>query len=274
MPSSRRAVRATDTYRRQAQALRARAEHLTKANWALVRGANLDTSHAAYVAVTAPALTTLQRAGARLASGYLAAYVAVELGTHPQPRGHSARASSVGQSRAGKPLADALGSSLFIVKKQIKDGQDIDVALDTGLARAVMNAGEDAIFAARDTLSEGIRQDDRVIGWRRVSSGGCGACDAAATGAIQEDDQVLEVHPACACDKEPVVAGAPDTVQRPTGEEMFHAMSTTAQDAMLGVEKAQLVRGGDVPFHALLDRSPMTAMPDMLTEAPLAALLH
>lgn len=232
---------------------------------------DLDGSHARFRAAVVPAITEMQRANARLAAGYLAGFITVETGKRTAPTGTSA-ATVVGVSQAGKPLADALVSSLIATKVAIKNGHDLEAAMTIGRDIAIRSTGEDVINAARATIASGIRQDSRIVGWRRVTGGGCGACLASASGAIFPDDADMEIHPSCQCSAEPVVRDVPDDVQRPTGEAMFRALAVEQQDQLLGPDKAQIVRDGSVPFHALVDRSPMTAIPDQITETPLAAL--
>jgi hypothetical protein len=269
MPAHERSLQITDRYRERLSALRAQAVTLTKDGWRTLDPAELDRAHAAWVQRTAVLLTELQRGGIRLSLAYLTAYLRSETGRITTPPLPTVQA---GVARSGVSLEEALVPSLFTVKKAIGEGQAISAALALGLDRASRLATDETAAAARDTLAEGIREDGRIIGWRRVSGGGCGACDAAATGAIQADDETLEVHPFCSCSKEPVVAGVPDAVQRPTGEEMFHAKTEAQQDAMLGKDKADLIRSGDIDFHDLIQHDPMVAVPDGITEAPLQAL--
>lgn len=272
MPATEQAVRATDTYRALTFALRDRADHVTRSQWSLLDPADLDGTFATWLGLVAPALTELQRAGARLSAGYLTAFVAAELRARPTPGGSSVASPYVGVSQAGKPLPDALRAGVITTKQAIGDGREASVALALGLQRVARNASEDVMHTVRATLDDAITSDERVAGWRRVTSGGCGACLAAATGAIQHTAEVLRVHPHCHCSKEPVVAHVEEAIHRPTGGEIFRAMPAEQQDQLLGPEKAHLVRSGDVPLHALVEHEPMAALPDQITEAPLAAL--
>jgi hypothetical protein len=128
------------------------------------------------------------------------------------------------------------------------------------------------VHAARAATSDGIRADERLIGWRRVTSGGCGACLAAATGAIHADRTALPVHDHCRCTTEPVVRDVPDTVTRPTGADMVAGMTTAQQDAALGTETAALLRAGQITLPDLIATSPMVAIADQITQAPIKAL--
>lgn len=272
MPANDRALQVTDAYRARLGLLRSRGHAVALQNWGLVNGADLAATHGAWVQRTVPALTELQRAGARLSAAYLAGYLTVSLGQTVAPEGTSAAAEGIGQSRTGKALAEALITGVYTIKKAIGDGTPVDEAIRLERDRAIRNAGEDILFPARLTLDSGITASEHIVGWRRVTGGGCGACLAAATGAIQHESTVLPVHDNCQCSKEPVLAN--DTVRRPTGHQMFEALTTAAQDQLLGPDKAHLVREGAVSLHALLGHSPMEAIPDQITERPLKALTH
>lgn len=271
MPANERALRATNVYREHIATLRAHAEGVTRRTWRLV-GPDLDATYPAFADRTAAALRQMQITGARLSHGYLASYIAVSLGQHPTVSGASANDPRVGTSRAGKPLADALTAPLITVKTAIGSGHDFPEALAMGVHQAARNASEDIAFVARGALFDGIRDRQEIVGWRRVTNGGCGACLALADGTILADDSDIEVHDNCQCSAEPVVRDVPDDIQRPTGRDMFEALTVEQQDHLLGPDKAKLIRDGDAPFHALVARSPMDAIPDQITEAPLEAL--
>lgn len=271
MAARARSLRVTDAYRHRQALLREHGQRTARLGWQQVELEDLDASHERFVAQTAPALVVLQRTGARLSAGYLAAFLTSELDRAVIPHA-PAEADYAGRARDGRPLHEALVPSLYTVKRAIGEGKAPAAALSEGLNRAVRVAGEEAVFAARGTLADAIHADERIIGWRRVTGGGCGACIAAATGAIQADDDVLEVHDHCQCTKEPVIADAPDRATRPSGPELFEAMSAERQDALLGTEKAELLRTGAIDFNDLIQRDPMAAIPDQITERPLEAL--
>jgi hypothetical protein len=276
MPAHARSLQITDTYRHHLQNLRQQAQAVARQQWRNLDPDNLDRSHAAWVQQVVPTVTALQRAGNRLSYAYLTAYLSSELGRRATATPINL-AQGVGTARTGKALAEALVPSLFTTKAAIGEGKDVQTALGYGLDRATRVVGEEAIAPARSTLTGVMQADGRIIGWRRVTGGGCGACIAAATGAIQADDEVLEVHDHCQCSKEPVVADVPDHVERPTGAQIFEGMAAKAQDELLGPEKAALIRSGDVPLHALIHRDPMAVIPDGISEAPLEhlqALVH
>lgn len=269
MPASARSILVTDEYRKRLRVLRQHATAAARAAWVL-DPADLDRTHAAWLARTAPLLTELQRSGARLSVGYLAAFMQSETGRRIPPL--VVAGDHAGRARDGRPLTEALAPSLYTVKAAIGDGRPPDQAIKLGLDRALSVVGEESIAPARATVADGIHQEPGIIGWRRVTGGGCGACLAAATGAIQADDETLEVHPSCSCSKEPVLGDVPDTVRRDSGHDIFRALSSSEQDALLGHEKATLVRDGHVPFDRLIQRERFAVLPDGLTERPLQDL--
>lgn len=271
MPASERSVEVTDAYRDAILALYDRAGRLALTNWARISLRDLDGTYAAFAAATVGQTKVLQRTGVALSAAYLGAYVASEHG-NARVTPSNLPLDAVGLAAHGAPLAKAIVSPLIGAKGAIRAGTPPNVALAKGRERAVRLAQSATLAAPRQALHEGIRADDRIIGWRRVTAGGCGACLAAATGAIHKDREVLTVHSHCRCTAEPVVRDADDRVQRPTGFQMFNALSHAQQDELLGQEKAQLVRSGTVPFERLISTDRMTEGPDQLVEAPLKAL--
>jgi hypothetical protein len=269
MPAAERSIRLTDAYRTRVALLQQRASEQAAGRWGSVTAGDLDGTHAAWLAGVVPTLEVFQRTGRTLTVAYLAAYIASELNRAPAPP--PAPRATVGVTDDGRPLATALVTSLIAVKAALKDGQDPQAALDAGKARATRMAAAAAIFTPRSELDEQIATHDQIVGWRRVTFGGCGACLAAATGAIQHEREILKVHDHCRCTKEPVVGDVQDTVARPTGPEIFAAMSRQEQDQALGPAAAQAIREGRVAWPELIGTSPMVERPDMLTQAPLRA---
>lgn len=267
MPGSRAALRATDDYRRRLRIVQQRAVSLARGGWRFDID-NLDRDHAQWVERTAAAARELQAAGVALSTAYLSAYLTLERG---EATSVDAPSAMVGVARDGRPLAEALAPSLFTIKQAIGEGRPVAEAFRTGLNRAVRVVGEEAIAPARAALDDSIREDDRIVGWRRVTAGGCLACIAAATGAVQADDETLEVHDHCQCTKEPVVGGVRELVQRRTGPELFNSLPEAEQDARYG-KKAELLRDGEIGFQDLIKRDHMAVIPDVITEAPLEAL--
>lgn len=271
MAGHQQSLRITNAYRRHLVTLGGLAEKATREAWAAVDMADIDTSHPVYVHQAAAAATALQHTGVRLSAGYVGAFLRSELRRPASPPAIDLTAHA-GRSRvAGKTLAQSLDTTAITMKVAIAEGANEQTASDRGLSVATRLAAAEVLFAARGALGDAIQQDDRIVGWERVTSGGCGACLAAAT-RTYGDDEPLEIHDNCQCSAEPIVANVEQAAPRESGYDIFDGMPPERQDELLGPDKAELIRAGDVPLHELLDRSPMKEIPDQITERPLSAL--
>lgn len=271
MPASEASIRITDRYRARLIAIHGRAGVLTRQAWAVVDPEDLDGSYPVFARNTTAALEVLQATGVALTSAYLAAFTASELGRRPGVP-PLLDESAVGMAQHGAPMVEAIMSPLIGIKDAIVRGKPRDAAVTNGLSRAARLVQSAALHAPRAAMAAEIRSSPTLVGWRRVTSGGCGACLAAASNSVESPRRPLRVHSHCRCTAEPVVHGAKDTVTRPTGFEMFSGLPRQRQDQLLGPDKAELVRSGRVPFERLISTDPMAVGPDQLTEAPLQAL--
>lgn len=276
MPATEHAVRLTDAYRARLLVIRQQAVALAATRWRQVSLADLDGTFDRWTTVIAGLLEQAQRAGVTLTDAYLAAYLAAELQRPVQPRGLAVD-EFAGRDRSGRPLDTALASAIITTKIAIRQGRNPDEALRMGRSRAIRTVASETLAAPRDALGKLMVEDDRVKGWRRLTApGACGACLASATGNIESTRAHLKTHRFCRCQPEPVAAGVRETVHRPTGREIFDAMTPAEQAALFhgrgSEEKAQLIRSGAVPFEALIAPSPMVTMPDDITETPVEAL--
>jgi hypothetical protein len=275
LPASERSLRLTDAYRARLLELRARVAIVTGRSWQQISLDALDSGFAAWQTSTAGILTAAQSAGVALADVYVAGYVASELDAAPDLARDRDDSSPqiVGVARDGRSLPQVLAPALFTVKRALGEGRGDRRALQMGLHRAARTISNEVTAAPRAAQDLAMLAEPKIIGWRRATRpGACLACFAAATGAIQKTEVTLRVHGHCTCFKEPVLEGVRERVQRPTGQEMFDAMSSADQNARYGTAKSELIRSGDVPLEALEHRQPMAAVPDEITETPLSAL--
>lgn len=214
-------------------------------------------------------LSGLQRDAALASRGYVGAYVSSELERRIDAPPVDPEAFS-GEA-LGQDLVEALTGPVITAKIAIGDGR-ADEAMELGLNRLLRFAELSADTAARASLSEAIRADDRIRGWRRAVRGTCGACLGAATGDLAGDSETMDVHPGCQCVSEPEVVGVRQRFPRPSGAQLFAAMELVRQDEILGPERAELVRTGAVELADLVDHSPMKHDDDFITTAPVEAL--
>lgn len=271
MPANERSLRITDAYRARLITLSDRMGAYTAQQWRTVTLDDLDRSHAAWLAALVPALEQAQRAGTLLTAAYLAAFVASELGQATpdvrQPDPNRAFGAADGQ-----PLDVPLGKTLIGVKAALKAGKSPAEALAEQQHRAERLAVSATMAAPRRVLAEEIASDSRIVGWRRVTRGGCGACLALAAQGYT-DTEPLKVHDHCHCTAEPVIRDVEQMARRQTGPELFAAMSAAQQDQALGPAAAQAVREGRVAWPDLIATSPMKVGPDQITQAPVGALI-
>lgn len=278
MPATEAALAVTDAYRGQLVELRDDVARVVAGAWAAqVTLDDLSGSGRRWVAAAVAVIGAAQVEAARLTAGYLAAFVAAELDEPPVVRAADWR-SRAGRTTDGRAIGLVLSGSVVAVKRALAQRRPKVAALAAGQARALRVARTEPMDAARASFDELTAGDQRIAGWRRVtSSNPCGACLGAATGAIQRTARVLHVHPACRCTKEPVVAGVRERVNRPTGQEMWDAMSPGEQDALFagtgGPAKAELIRAGKAALADLVERRQHHQWHDTITERSLAGLL-
>lgn len=255
MPASASSLELTDAYRERLARIRRSTIGALSRLWVLDLE-DLDASFLAWLALADRLLTATQADAVRSTDAYAAAFIGTELGRPAVAPLGLAGSGIVGTATDGRPLRELLRPSVFTVKAAIGAGRSFAEASSLGQARALRASTTELDRAGDRALDLAIEEHDAITGWRRVASGGaCGACLASMTGAVQSTARVLERHPHCRCTKEPVVDGAPDRIERPTGRELFEQMTPAEQNRLFagrgGAEKAELLRTGKVDFEDL-----------------------
>lgn len=272
MPGSERSLAITSAYRARLTALTTRMGAFTAVAWQqTVNLDDLDGSHASWLASVTVALEQAQRSGVNLTLAYLAAFIASETGRRAVEIPSYDAARAVGRGDDGQILTVPLAKTAIDVKKALKDGKTPTEALAGAEHRATRLAETATMHAPRAALHDQITTHPMLVGWRRVTAGGCGACLAAAARGYTRGEP-MRVHAHCHCTQEPVVKDVPDRAPRETGPEIFARMTRAEQDQALGPAAAHAVREGQVAWPDLIGHSPMTLGPPMLTQAPLPAL--
>jgi hypothetical protein len=276
MPRTARSLALTDAYRARILTLRTRVIAAARSSWAAVTLDDFEATYGAWARSAAGTLTTAQLAAAGQADLYVSAYLAAELDDAVAPRGVDG-ADRAGMAENGLALTDALATGAITVRHALAHAVAAPEALERGRRRAERLLASETVAAGRHVVHELIATDDRITGWRRATSGNaCGACLAAATGAIRRDDRALEAHDGCRCAAEPVVRGVRERVRRPTGQDVFDGMSTAEQDALFagrgGAAKAELIRSGAVELADLRSDIAHQHRPDGIAETPLRDL--
>jgi hypothetical protein len=270
MPAKQASLALTDRYRARLLRLRIVTTVTAGELWALIDWADLDGSFRRFLAAASPTVTVAQADAARMSIDYLGDYIASETGGRPTTPGIDPHDYS-GTVRDGRTIAAA-------VKLAIAQRRTQPQSLAAGAAVVTRVAGTEVVDSGRRALTDAMQVDNRIVGWRRVTSNRpCGACLAAATGAIHKDDEVPHVHSHCRCTAEPVVRGVADRVHRQTGPALFDAMSKHEQDRLFvgrgGEQKAELLRTGAVAMKDLITVERQARWGTGITETPLAALL-
>lgn len=277
MPRTQQSLRLTDAYQSRLFELRRRGVLNASNTWRLISITDLDSTFQQWLDVVVGVLTVLQRRGVEMTDAYLAAYLASELDQAVPPAGIDP-GEFAGRDDFDRSLSRALLPSLYTIKRARAHQREPDEALQLGLGRASRTISVALAGAPRRAFNALIEDDERVVGWRRLTTRDpCGACLALATGEVLRPDVSLRRHPHCRCVAEAVVAGVQEVVFRPTGEQIFTAMAPADQDALFhgrgGAEKAALLRSGEVQLQDLItqERSALGG-PPVVSETPLSAL--
>lgn len=274
MPATREGLAVTERYRRAVIGLRDRTVHLATATWPVVESADhLADAYAAWAARLAGAIVAAQATAALATGAYLAAYMAAETRRAP------ARSMSIdpdryaGYTRAGKPVRDAIDLSLGLaLRDRERTGGPFRQALEAALKRNVRLGGDEIMAAPRYALHDLMTADPSITGWKRVAAAtACPVCLAAADGQTYKVDRLLEIHDHCTCTAEPIITGLPDHAPRPTGSELWAAMTPAEQDAAAGPAAAQAIRDG-APFRSLIAHREMHEQPTQIVQRPAGSL--
>lgn len=278
MPANPASLEITDDYRARLLRLRDRVVRMVLTSWTTtVDIERLEASFRVWARAAEETISAGQAAAAMASGTYLAEFVASELDEHPTPLDLDP-GDYAGQANDGRPLGALLGSVLVGARLAERKGLDVSQVRVAGAARAVRLARTEVMEASRRALADGMNRHQRVKGYRRVTSGSgsCGACLGSATRTIYPTRARLRIHWSCRCTAEPVVSGVSERVKRPTGEELFRAMSASEQARMFagkgGEAKAALIRSGEVSLADLVVVERNAIMEDTITEAPLKVL--
>lgn len=276
MAAQRISLNITDAYRVRLLNTREQTARSLTRSWQL-DWADLDGSFRRWLPQGVAFVEAGQVEAVRLSGTYLSAFVAAELGEDMVPSALTL-APYVGQIRDGRTIAQMLAVALVVIKLGILERRPQSQVLSAGLARVIRDGRSEVMNAGRASLRDAMSTHERVIGWRRVTSGQpCGACLAAASGEILPTSELPETHSHCRCTAEPVMADVPDTERRRTGPELFDAMSNDQQDRLFagrgGAAKAELLRSGAIRFADLITTEHQARWGTGITETPLADLL-
>lgn len=273
MPAGPDSLAVTDAYRRRLLVRAERAAGDVARRWdEITAEGDLDQAVLRWLEESTVALVAAERTATADTNAYLGDYVTAESGERSSDAPTDTRDSIDPQATRLALVTGVAAAALLLAR--LRGRQD---AITAGRLRAARAARSHITDTVRATLARAMTAHERVVGWRRVtSSRPCGACLAAATGAVRATSDVPARHPSCSCTAEPVVAGVPERVHRPTGQERFDALSSRAQDRLFdgrgGAAKAGLLRTRAAALDDLSSTSTDRAGRISITEAPLAKL--
>lgn len=261
-PSVRLADRLTDQLRKLELVRRRR---LGEGVARLTRQINPLTSE--WLVNTRKLIATGQLAAAQEAISYVNAYV-INMGGRPVNL--DGAITGVDKGYLGGRLGLNLDRNQRLGREVAR--RDGEAAARLWMARRTKRVASDLAWqAGQETVRAAIALHPDIEGYRRVASfGACGGCLAMATGAVLPPSEAFLRHPSCRCTCEPVVRGAP-SLDRPTGQDYFNGLTEIEQNELLGREKAELLRAGQIKFADLAYR-PGTGARGMVVERPLHLL--
>jgi hypothetical protein len=253
MAAHRSSVEISRHYAGMLDQLAARSVSQARTAWTKLDPADLDASYEPIRQVLAITIRGAQREAVRMAAGFYTAYLSSELGHDPRAAA-VAMDPYVGVTFRGKDLDSALRAPVIKAKLATREGQPDP--LGRGLRALTSSIDLNVKHAARQSLSDSMQNDGRVIGWRRVTRGTCGACLALADNTILAPGTPLSVHPNCSCVASPVLRGVPDNAYLPpTGRAVISGMSQVVADQILGPAIAGALRDGLVSVDQLVQEA-------------------
>lgn len=212
------------------RAVRARVVDYVRTIWTDLgdyRDADIDR----FVSTVVPVVAGGQRQVAALTDAYLASVGTVILGKSVRPVGIPANVINY-EALRGVPAAKVYARPGNVVWTALAGGVNLDEAVQRGLGRAMSITATDLQLARTHATRYAMANNDRIVGFRRVPSGGnvCELCSTASTQRYHRDD-LLPIHPGCSCGVEPIYGtedpgqvidpgtsdtGEPNTVDNPS----------------------------------------------------------
>jgi hypothetical protein len=211
-----------------------------------------------------------QSAAASLAGGFFNSYALLETGEPPgeiDPLDENA-----GASIDGRALADVLGATRAKILGALREGRTFEEAIALGRASASRVAQTEVMDAARLELDHHMKEHPGVSRWRWLAHGTCPVCLGLDGSRERSPGESLNGHPGCKCIQQPVFDGAEDVVPRPTGRDRFDALSMHEQDNLLGSDRAELIRTGELDWDDLIQESTSEEWRDIVSQRPVEEL--
>lgn len=269
MAANRRSLQITKVYGRRLRQVERRILAANERAWNL-RG-DFDADYAEWFAVMAPAVAAAQALGVRLTAAYLGAFRSSETRTVTRPPDIDP-AEFVGRTRDGRTFEEGWTSPLIKSKVAMGEGKTIAEASKIGLDASASLIRLDTYAAAREAMAKQIRDNDGIIGYKRVEGDEptCGGCLAAIDNDVLLPDEDFATHAGCDCVAEPVYGDVDDLFNHPSGAESYSRMSTAEKIESVGLDAAQLLSTDDITLYDLAGRFRTELGQDFLIQRPLS----
>lgn len=150
-----------------------------------------------------PFVLAAQTSAVVLSDAYLSLYIRHETGRIAPPRALDASQVIGVRARGGTPLENVYARPVGFVSAAVGGGMALEEAKSAERWRLDRNAQTDVTLAAREARRQ-WGEDESVVGYRRVVTGGCALCASASDG-IYQSDALMPIHPGCDCVTEPVL---------------------------------------------------------------------
>lgn len=269
MPAERASLALTDRFHRNIDGLALQTADQIGARFNPSPDEDLKVYFGEFIPLAATLVGGGQSAAATVAGGFFRGLSELELG---KPRLAEELPDNAGATADGRSLEEALGATRARTLLGLSRGWQLDQARSYARASFIRFARTEIVDAAGIELMHQLQNVDRVRGWRWRSRGTCGGCLALDDGSIRSASTPLERHPNCRCLPEPVFK-VKERVARVTGRQRFDGLPEKEQNALMGAEKAQLLRMGLIEWDHLVHREHHREWNDSLTERSLRQLL-
>jgi hypothetical protein len=204
--------------------------------WRLVDLENLDSTVPTWMAAVQRLVTDRHSASIAVATRYFAAFRVAEYG---QP--YTGTLPVPGMS------TEALQTSLLVtgpirIRQALSQGRTLTEAGNLALVDSTAAATRHALNGGRDTLTGAVTQDQRALGWARVTSvKPCAFCAMLASrGPVyREATARFQAHDSCRCTAEPVYRrNAPWPGRSQQWADLYKTQASTASDPTSAFRRA------------------------------------
>jgi hypothetical protein len=270
--ANRRSLQITKLYGRRLREIERRV--LIQSERAYRSTGDFDEDYARWFDIMAPAVAAAQQLNVRLTSAYLGAFESSERGRVVRPPAIDP-SEFVGRTRDGRTFEQGWTSPPIKSKVAMAQGKTIEEAVQIGFETSSNLIRLDTYAAARDAMSKVIRENDGIIGYKRVEGDEptCGGCLAAIDNDVLMPSDDFATHAGCDCVAEPVYGDVDDLFNHPTGQEQYSRFSEQEKIEAVGLEAAQLIDSDQIRLSELQGVS-VTALGDnFLTQRPISDVI-